>query len=90
MRDSVVGPFRTRTEADRALGKLKEAAFGPDRVSVSTPQYRRRGHHLVKVLLGILAGTLLGALVGAIATGMFPGVDRVRKAADRLRLRNCQ
>jgi len=45
---------------------------------------------LVKVLLGILAGTLLGALVGAIATGMFPGVDRVRKAADRLRLRNCQ
>jgi hypothetical protein len=74
MRDTVVGLFRTRTEADLALGKLKEAGFGPDQVSVSTPQFRRRGHHFVKVLVGIFVGTLLGALVGAIATGMVPGL----------------
>jgi hypothetical protein len=74
MPDTVVGLFRVRTEADRALGKLKEAGFGPDRVAISTPQFRRRGNYFTKVLVGILIGTLLGALLGAIATGMVPGM----------------
>jgi hypothetical protein len=75
MPDTVVGLFRTRIEAEKALGKLKEAGFGPDRVAVSTPQFRRRGHYGVKVLVGIAIGIALGALVGAIATGMVPGVS---------------
>jgi hypothetical protein len=74
MPDTVVGLFRTRIEADGALGKLKEAGFGPDRVAISTPQFRRRGHYGVKVLVGIAIGILLGAFVGAVATGMVPGV----------------
>lgn len=74
MPDTVVGLFKTRTEADRALGKLKEYGFGPDQVSVSTPAYRRRGHYFTKVLIGIVVGTLFGALVGAVATGVVPGV----------------
>jgi hypothetical protein len=74
MPDTVVGLFRTRTEADRTLGKLKDAGFGPDRVTVSTPQLRRRGRYFTKVAIGIVIGTLLGALVGAVATGMVPGV----------------
>src|SRR5207249_3858286 len=43
MPDTVVGLFRTRSEADHALGKLKEAGFGADQVSISTPAVRRRG-----------------------------------------------
>jgi hypothetical protein len=74
MPDSVVGLFRTRTEADRALGKLKEAGFGPDQVAVSTPRFRRRGRYGLKVLVGIGVGIFVGAVVGALATGMVPGV----------------
>jgi hypothetical protein len=74
MPDTVVGLFRVRTEADRALGKLNEAGFGPDQVAISTPQFRRRGNYFMKVLVGILIGTLLGALLGAMATGMVPGM----------------
>lgn len=74
MPDTVVGLFRTRTEADRALGKLKESGFGPDQVRVSTPAYRRRGRYFTKVLVGIAVGTLLGALAGALATGLLPGI----------------
>ena len=74
MADTVVGLFRTRSEAETALRKLKDAGFGPDEVVISTPRTGRRGHYGLKVLGGIVAGTLVGALAGAIATGMVPGV----------------
>ena len=74
MPETVVGLFRTRSEADGALRKLEEAGFGPDQVSVSTPRIGRRGHYGLKVLAGILIGTLIGAIVGAVVTGMVPGV----------------
>jgi MFS family permease len=73
MPDTVAGLFRTRTEAETALRNLKEAGFGPDRLSMATPRRGRRGHYGLKVLIGIVAGTLLGALIGAIVTGMVPG-----------------
>src|SRR5207253_4655208 len=74
MPDTVVGLFRTRTGAEDALGKLKEAGFGQDQLSVSTPAVRRRGRYGLKVGSGIVIGTLLGALAGAVATGLVPGV----------------
>ena len=74
MPDTVVGLFRTRSEANAALGKLKEAGFGPEQVSVSTPSFRRRGRYGLKVVIGIVIGTLFGAMVGAIVTGIVPGV----------------
>jgi len=74
MPDTVVGLFRTRSEASAGLGKLKEAGFGPDQVSVSTPSFRRRGRYGFKVAAGIVSGTLLGGVVGAIVTGIVPGV----------------
>src|SRR2546423_13659759 len=74
MPDTVAGLFRTRAEAEMALGKLKEAGFAPDQLALATPRIRRRGHYGLKVLVGIGAGTLVGALVGAIATGMVQGV----------------
>jgi hypothetical protein len=74
MPDTVAGLFKTRAEAEMALGKLKEAGFAPDQLALATPQIRRRGHYGLKVLVGIGAGTLLGAVVGAIVTGMVPGV----------------
>ena len=67
MPDTVVGLFRNRPEAEAALGKLKEAGFGSDQVSMSTPAVRRRGRYGLKVAVGIAVGTLLGALAGAIA-----------------------
>jgi len=73
MPDTVVGLFRTRSEASAALGKLKEAGFGPEQVSVSTPAFRRRGRYGLKVVIGIVVGTILGALLGAIVTGIVPG-----------------
>ena len=74
MPDTVVGLFRTRSEAEEALGKLKEAGFGQDQLSVSTPAVRRRGRYGLKVATGIVIGTLVGALAGAVVTGMVPGV----------------
>ena len=74
MPDTVVGLFRTRSEAEEALGKLKEAGFGQDQLSVSTPAVRRRGRYGLKVGTGIVIGTLVGALAGAVVTGMVPGV----------------
>jgi len=74
MPDTVVGLFRTRPEAERALRKLEEAGFRPDQISLATPRRGRRGHYGLKVGVGIVAGTLLGALAGAVATGLVPGV----------------
>ena len=74
MPDTVVGLFRTRSGAEEALGKLKEAGFGQDQLSVSTPAARRRGRYGLKVGSGIVIGTLVGALAGAVVTGMVPGV----------------
>jgi hypothetical protein len=74
MPDTVVGLFRSRVDADRALGKLKDAGFGPDQVSVSTPNRRRRGRYALKLLLGLVLGTVLGAVVGAAVAGFVPGV----------------
>ena len=74
MPDTIVGLFRTRSEVEAGLGKLKEAGFGPDQVSVSTPAFRRRGRYGRKVAAGIVVGTILGALLGAIVTGIVPGV----------------
>lgn len=74
MPDTVVGLFRTRTEADRALGKLKEAGFGPDQVSVSTPHFRRRGRYAMKLVVGLGLGVVLGAILGAVVAGLVPGI----------------
>jgi hypothetical protein len=73
MPDTVVGLFRTRTEADRAIGSLQEAGFGPDQVEISTARIRRHGHYGTKVLAGIVGGAILGAIVGVLVTGMIPG-----------------
>src|SRR5213082_2249572 len=56
--------------SEEALGKLKEAGFGQDQLSVSTPAVRRRGRYGLKVGSGIVIGTLVGALAGAVVTGM--------------------
>lgn len=74
MPDTLAGLFKTRSEAEVALRKLKEAGFGDDQVSVVTPRVGRRGHYGMKVLAGILLGTVLGAIVGAVVSGMVPGV----------------
>jgi hypothetical protein len=74
MPDTVAGLFRSRSEAEEGLRKLKEAGFPEDQISVATPRVGRRGHYGMKVAAGIVIGTILGALAGAIATGMVPGV----------------
>jgi hypothetical protein len=74
MPDTVVALFRTRIEADRALGKLKDAGFGPDRVAVSTPHFRRRGHYGAKVLVGIVIGNLVATFLFAAAAGAATGL----------------
>ena len=73
MPDTVVGLFRTRTEADQALGKLEEAGFGPDEVQVATHRSGGHGHYGRKVLIGIVAGAIVGDIVGVLVTGMIPG-----------------
>jgi|SRR2546430_6581113 len=74
MPDTVAGLFRTRAEAEMALGKLKEAGFSDDQIALSTPRTSRRGHYGWKVLAGIAGGTILGAVVGALVTGIVPGM----------------
>ena len=74
MPDTVVGLFRSRSQAEVALGKLKDLGFAQDQIAISTPATGRRGHYGTKVVAGILAGTVLGALLGAVASGMVPGV----------------
>lgn len=74
MPDTVVGLFRTRSEAEAALGKLKDLEFSPEQIALATPRTGRRGHYGIKVAAGIVVGTLLGAFIGALVAGMVPGV----------------
>lgn len=74
MPDTVVGLFRTRSEAEATLGKLKHLGWSSEQISLATPRTGRRGHYGIKVVAGIVVGTLLGALIGAFAAGMVPGV----------------
>lgn len=75
MPDTVVGLFRTRSEAELALRKLKDAGFGPDQATVSAPGRARPGHYGLKVLIGVLIGVGLGAIVGFVVSGMAPGTQ---------------
>ena len=47
-----------------ALGKLKDAGFAPDQVTLATPRVGRRGRYRLKVLVGIAGGTIVGGLIG--------------------------
>ncbi len=69
MPDTVVGLLPTRSEAELALRKLKDAGFSPDLATVSTPARGRSGHYGLKVL----AGVVVGAVIGFIVSGMAPG-----------------
>lgn len=73
MPDTVAGLFRTRSEADEALRKLKEAGFSPDQISLSAARNEPPSRYGRKVLLGIVLGVLLGVIVGAFVAGMMPG-----------------
>jgi hypothetical protein len=74
MPGTVVGLFRSRSEAEIGLRKLKEGGFREDQVSVSTPRTGRRGRYGMKVVAGMVIGVLAGALVGALAaTGLVAG-----------------
>lgn len=73
MPDTVAGLFRSRSEAEEGLRKLKQAGFGDDQVSVARPQRRGRGHYVMKVGVAILVGIVLGLVVGAVASGILPG-----------------
>jgi hypothetical protein len=86
MPDTAVGLFRTRTEADQALGKLKQAGFSADEVSVSTRHARRKSHFGLEMLAGVVVGAILGAVVGAFATGMVPGVHGLAAEGNQLGL----
>ena len=66
MPDTVAGLFRTRSEAEMGLRKLKEAGFPEDQIAVATPRVGRRGHYGMKVAAGIVIGIILGALAGAM------------------------
>ena len=74
MPDTVAALFRTRSEAEQGLRKLKDAGFGDGQVGLSTPGAPRDGRYGLKLLAGLVLGTLLGALAGALATGLVPGV----------------
>lgn len=75
MPDTVVGLFRTRSQAQLALGKLKDAGFGPDQAVLVSPRRGRRGHYGLKVLAGIVIGTVLGLIAGALEAGVVPGMQ---------------
>jgi len=77
MPDTVAGLFETRSQADMALRNLKDAGFGAEQLSLSTPRRARRGRYGLKVAVGILAGAILGALIGAVLTGTVPGVKPI-------------
>ena len=72
MPDTVVGLFRSRTQAEHAVGKLKESGFGPDEVVIATQRIEHNRHYGRKVLIGLGAGAIAGAIVGAFVTGMVP------------------
>ena len=73
MPDTVAGLFRSRSEAEEALRKLKQAGFRDTQVSVARPHAPRPGHYGAKVGAGILLGVVLGLVVGTIASGILPG-----------------
>lgn len=74
MPDTVAGLFRTRSEAEEALRKLKEAGFGEDQISVAAHRAVRPAHYGARIAGGVLVGTLVGAIVGAVVAGLVPGM----------------
>ncbi len=77
MPDTVAGLFRTRSEAESALGKLKDAGFGADQIAISTPANRRRGHYLTKHLAGLVLGVVVGAVLGAGLVALVPSLRAI-------------
>jgi hypothetical protein len=70
----VAALFRTRSEAEEGLRKLKEAGFAEDEVSVATARVARPQRYAAKVAGGVVVGTVVGAIVGAVVAGMMPGI----------------
>jgi hypothetical protein len=84
MPETLAALFRNRLEAEEGLRKLKEAGFGEDQVSVSTPRVGRRGHYGMKVLAGIagqILATFLFAAVAGAATGGVAGALLIMAAS---------
>jgi hypothetical protein len=74
MPETVVGLFRTRSEAEAAVRKLEHVGFTSSDISIVTPRRTREGHWWARLVIGLAVGTTLGAIVGALLTGMVPGM----------------
>jgi hypothetical protein len=74
MPDTVAGLFVTRSEAEAALRKLKEAGFAEDQISVSSPAFRRPRRFLEKNLARLAIGAVGGAVLLALVAAVMPGI----------------
>jgi hypothetical protein len=73
-RETVVGLFRTRAEAESAVAGLERAGFSLSDINTVTSRRVRNGRFGLKVITGIGIGTLIGAAAGAAVTGILPGL----------------
>jgi hypothetical protein len=84
---NVVGIFETRTEAENAIQRLKEAGISPDAISIAMKDVRESGdlvdatgmHDLAGegATAGAMSGAAVGTLVGLALVGstfVLPGV----------------
>ena len=87
-RRAVVGVFRDRGDAERAVDLLHRAGFREDQIGFAARggddieggraiEGSDTGHAGSGAATGILGGGLVGGILGALATGLIPGVGPV-------------
>jgi hypothetical protein len=77
MPETVVGLFKTRSEAEKGVRALERAGFGAGEIGLVWPGDVREGHYGSKVAAGVGAGTVVGGVLGALAAGLIPGLGPV-------------
>ena len=77
MPETVVGLFRTRSEAEHAVRELELAGFESREIGVVWPGEAPDGHYGTTVVAGLGAGTVVGGVLGALAAGLLPGIGPV-------------
>jgi len=86
-RETAVGVFQDRAQADRAVRELKQAGFSDNEIGYTTPNKDEAGgvetgdggvgHSGGHVLGGAVAGGGVGGTPGALAAGLIPGIGPI-------------
>ena len=77
MKETVVGLFKTREEAEAAVRALEGAGFNSSEIGVAWPGEAREGDYGTRAVTGIGTGAVVGGVLGALVAGLLPVIGPV-------------